>query len=108
MSARGAGGREDQAVVVCPRRTANVKEFVVSDEKLLYRPGKDLGVTLNQSARAIWELCDGRRTIDDIVSELGRRLGCADTQMLCEIHADVINLVEELHDLGLVDNAPTD
>jgi hypothetical protein len=80
----------------------DVKEFVVVDEKLLYRPGEKLGVTLNQSARAVWDLCDGRHTIGQIVRELGQRLGCTDSPMLGEIHADVTSVVAQLRDLGLV------
>ncbi len=90
-----------------PRRTENVKEFVVVDEKLLYRPGEDLGVTLNHSARAVWDLCDGRHTIDEIVRELGERFGCTEIPMLSEMHVDVKSLITQLHDLGLVHDAPT-
>jgi hypothetical protein len=94
-------------VTACPRRKANVKEFVVTDEKLLYRPGDDLGLTLNQSARAIWDLCDGRRTVDDIVRELGQQMGCTEAPMLCEIQADVMSLITRLRDLGLLENSPS-
>jgi hypothetical protein len=90
----------------CPRRSENAKEFVVLDEKLLYRPGEELGVTLNQSASAVWDLCDGRYTIDQIVRELGQRLGCTEEPMLIEMHTDVKALVIQLRDLGLVDGVP--
>jgi Coenzyme PQQ synthesis protein D (PqqD) len=90
-----------------PRRLDSVKEFVVLAEKLLYRPGDQLGVTLNHSARAVWDLCDGRRTIDEIVSELGQRLGCTEGLMLGEMEMDVDQLLAQLDELGLVDEGTT-
>ncbi len=56
-------------------------------------------VSLNQSARWIWELCDGSRTAEDIVLTLGRRLGLAGGSL----HGDVVSAVDQLAGLGLVE-----
>jgi hypothetical protein len=87
----------------CPRRLDNVQDFVVLHEKLLYRPGDELGVTLNHSARAVWDLCDGQHTIDEIVRELCQRIGCTDAPMQSEMRKDVAHVITQLRDLGLVD-----
>ncbi len=44
--------------------------FVVEemdDEILLYRPSTHKAIHLNETAAAIWKLCDGTRTVKDIV-----------------------------------------
>jgi coenzyme PQQ biosynthesis protein PqqD len=47
--------------------------FFVEDmdgEKLLYRLGAHKAIHLNQSAAVIWTLCDGTRTVADIIKLL--------------------------------------
>jgi hypothetical protein len=39
----------------------------LADEILLYRPTTHTAIHLNGMAAAIWKLCDGTRTINDIV-----------------------------------------
>ncbi len=66
-----------------PRRRKKIREFRVKDELVLVAPARpaDLlddgagnrALTLNRSSRAIWELCDGRRSPDDIVGVLKER-----------------------------------
>lgn len=42
----------------------------IDGETLLYHLGQTKTVYLNQSATIIWQLCDGERTVDEIVSLL--------------------------------------
>jgi coenzyme PQQ biosynthesis protein PqqD len=53
-------------------------------------------VTLNSTAADVLELCDGKRTLDDIVAELASRYGGAD------VRPDVENLLGALAARGLV------
>lgn len=53
----------DEAVLVRPREAARILDG--ADE--------NRAVSLNQSSRAIWELCDGGRSVDEIVSALETR-----------------------------------
>lgn len=63
-----------------PRRVSQVRQFAVGNEIILVSPDSSLGgdkdepinqaVTLNPSSSAIWELCDGKRTIDDVIDTL--------------------------------------
>lgn len=62
-------------------------------------PGQEIGVSLNRSARAIWELCDGRRTLAEISQELGRDLGCPGDELLDDVEA----AVRQLSELSLVE-----
>ncbi len=56
-------------------------------------------LALNASAAAVFELCDGARSVDDIVHELARRFPGAD------LAADVDELLEQVGALGLVQDA---
>jgi hypothetical protein len=51
-----------------PTAVANVKEEVIAGELLLYHPAQTKAIYLNPSAALIWGLCDGRRSIREIVN----------------------------------------
>jgi len=56
-----------------PQRCGGVREARLLDEMRLEIPGCTEFVTLNSSAAAIWELCDGTRNLAEVVGELERR-----------------------------------
>ena len=56
------------------------------------------GLSLNESAGAILEMCDGARTVADIARELAARAGDDATK----IEADVIAFLRAMKDRGLV------
>ena len=56
-------------------------------------------LALNPTAAQVLELCDGKRTIDDISAELSARFQGAD------VHADVENLLLSLANRGMVKDA---
>lgn len=70
----------------------------VLDELVIYAPGSSQAISLNASARAIWELCDGTRTLDDLCVELSGAAGLASDQL----HEDVSGAITRLHELGLI------
>lgn len=53
-----------------PRRRSVLLQESLLDELLVYDPVRREAFTLNRSARAVWVLCDGRRTIVEIAAEL--------------------------------------
>ncbi|HEX4110714.1 MAG TPA: PqqD family protein [Solirubrobacteraceae bacterium] len=61
------------------------------DELLVYDEQRDVACRLNHTAALVWRLCDGKRSIDDLVVELGEK---ADRDM---VHVALDTLVE--HDL---------
>ena len=46
-------------------------KYAVADEMVLLSPEYDKTVSLNHSAKVIWDFCDRRRTISEISNELG-------------------------------------
>jgi pyrroloquinoline quinone biosynthesis protein D len=63
---------------------------------ILYPEG---ALGLNETAVHVLELCDGKRTIEDIADELSARFGGAD------VHDDVENLLISLANIGMVKDA---
>ena len=59
---------------------------------LLYPEG---ALTLNETAVAVLELCDGVRTIDEISAELGSRYET-------DVSADVLGLLRSIADRGFL------
>ena len=66
---------------------------VRSRHVLLFPEG---AIGLNPTAVSVLELCDGKRTIEDIADELSKTFNGAD------IHADVENLLIDLANRGMV------
>jgi pyrroloquinoline quinone biosynthesis protein D len=69
----------------------------VRERHVLLFPEGALG--LNPTAVAVLELCDGKRTIEDIADELSARFNGDD------IHKDVENLLLALANIGMVIDA---
>ena len=69
----------------------------VRERHVLLFPEGALG--LNPTAVSVLELCDGKRTIEDIADELSARYNGAD------IHKDVENLLLALANRGMVIDA---
>ena len=69
----------------------------VRDEHLLLIP--EGAVRLNQTAVEVLELCDGERSLDEIVAALSERYGGAD------LDDDVHGLVHAMAERGLVIDA---
>lgn len=85
-----------------PRRRAGVEAFPLHlwNLLILYRLDRDEAYSLNPSAQAVWQLCDGRWSVPQIAEELGRFLGVADADRL---GAEVEAAVAELTSLGLLE-----
>ena len=81
-----------------PRQVAGIVTSEVLDELVAYSPATSQAVSLNPSARAIWELCDGTRTVDEICAELAEAAG-ASVEVL---RADVTSTLDRFRELGLV------
>jgi len=79
-------------------RTPGVVTSEVLDELVAYVPASSQAVSLNVSARAIFELCNGTRTVDDICSELSEPTGMPPEAL----RADVQAAIDQMRDLGLL------
>ena len=93
-----------------PRRRPQIREFFVNDEVILVARGAagdglDRGadnraLTLNRSGRAIWELCDGSHSIDDLVGVLAARFPVDREMLFRQVHDTVARMSE----LGFIDD----
>jgi len=81
-----------------PRRTDGVVTSEVLDELVAYVPATSQAVSLNASARAVWELCDGTRTLEDICDELSEVVAMSPA----DLRSDVQSALDRLRELGLV------
>ena len=76
---------------------ARLRYDEVREEHLLLIP--EGAVRLNPTAAAVLELCDGERSLDDIVGALSARYDGAD------VRDDVVELVDGMAQRGLVVDA---
>ena len=84
-----------------PRRKG-VQEHPLGDELLLYTPEMARAFSFNQSAQAVWELCDGHRTLLDISRDLAQRYDAPSDQLLGDVKA----AVQRFQELGLLEPEP--
>ncbi len=67
-------------------------------ELLLYHPATTRTLHMNDSASLIWNLCDGKRTIQDIVTTLAE----AYPESAESIENDVTQTIKNLFDNGVL------
>ena len=71
----------------------------LDDAYLLYHPGGDQIVQMNPTAYVIWQLCDGQRTVDELVEVLQQ----AYPDAVNEIATDVPEMLQQWAKDGCVD-----
>ena len=76
-----------------PVRASAAREYQLGDELLLYVGNRESAYALNESARAIWDLCDGTRTADDIARELARIVGLPVENLRTDVDRTVVELL---------------
>ena len=75
-----------------PCRRNGIEEHILLDEIVLYYPEREVAFSLNSSAKAIWELCDGKHTVIEISQKLGSCFGCSREKLLSDITTAIIKL----------------
>lgn len=73
-------------------------EQAVDDELILFNPATETYFTLNRSAREVWELADGTRSLDEIARDLGSRYGMSAESL----RDDVTTIVDGFVEAGLI------
>jgi hypothetical protein len=81
-----------------PCRAPDIVTSEVLDELVAYAPVSSQAVSLNASARAIWELCDGMHTLDEICAELSAEADVAPEAL----RGDVTDTIARFRELGLL------
>jgi hypothetical protein len=85
-----------------PCRRRGVREGRILDRLFLDIPGRSDTMTLNASAAAIWELCDGSHSLAEVAYRLEERFGMPQGG----VRADVQTVVERLRSIGALELKP--
>ncbi len=99
IARRAEGG---ELAFVRPRRRTGVRVGRVLDQTVLEIPGRSDTLSLNPSAGAIWDLCDGARGLADLTRELATRFQLTPEEM----RPDVQSVIERLESVGALDLEP--
>jgi hypothetical protein len=81
-----------------PRQVPSFRLERLDQDLLLYHPGLTKTVHLNPTASLIWQLCDGRRSVDEIAALLRE----AYDENAADITGDVESTLTRLADEGAV------
>lgn len=81
-----------------PKRLPGLRVKEVEEEILIFKPETGEAFLLNPTASAIFELCDGERTVSSIISTI-LSLVEADPE---KVQADVMKALEEMEQKGLI------
>ena len=71
----------------------------IDGEATVYHPTLTTAVYLNDTGALIWELCDGSRTVSDIIEALGRQY----PESRAQIETDVKMLLCQLTERGIAE-----
>lgn len=88
----GQAHRRSVSDIVRPQPRPGVRPYPVADELVLLPPTFSYMVSLNHSAKHIWELCDGRHTVADISRELHHRYSSVNGDLLCHLQTTLLML----------------
>jgi coenzyme PQQ biosynthesis protein PqqD len=77
-------------------------------ENLLYRLGGHKAIHLNDTATVIWKLCDGNRTVQEIIDLLKNEYPGAETAVAADVREAIATLVREGALLEAVGVAPAE
>jgi len=83
-----------------PLRLSNLLERQFENELVLYDIGKDHLFRLEVVAAAIWDLCDGRHTSDEIANDISSAFQIIREQAL----RDVQTAINDFQRLGILVN----
>ncbi len=73
-----------------PERREGIEAIPVHDDLVLYDWVARNGISLNETARKIWELADGSRTVTAMAEEIAGEIGISDEEALEELEKDLI------------------
>ncbi len=77
-----------------PRRIAGYLLEKMDDELLLYHPAETKVMYCNQTASIIWQLCDGKRTVQEIVELLAAAYPAAADEVENDVQATLQQFAE--------------
>lgn len=75
-----------------PTRTGNLMQSPGSDGWTIYEPESDSLHVLNDSAKAIWELCDGETHPTEMAAAIAELTGLDEVEAERDVRATLANL----------------
>jgi hypothetical protein len=93
------GSAAGAPAIVRPVRRDRVLGCPAAGELVLYDGRKRQAISLNLSAAAIWDMCDGSRTVSQIAAELAELT----SQPRHAIEAEVCAVIEQLQGLRVIE-----
>jgi hypothetical protein len=103
-SAPADDAREGLPPAYIPRRRGDVLELDLGDGLIIYDRDASLVHHLNPSAALVWRMCEGESSVGELVEDLVDVLGLS----LDEVNAQVPELLRELDELALTEDASAD
>ena len=82
-----------------PVARPGLEKSEMGDETLLYNAENDKVSMLNKTAAAVWELCDGKHTIEEIAAEITESLGPPEGR---DVKSDVEAAIEKFREDGIL------
>lgn len=82
-----------------PLKSADYMVEELDGETVMYSPLVRKSVHLNESGRLIWELCDGKSTVGEIISVLTGAYPEAAEQVSSEVR----EMIQQFRDEGIID-----
>ena len=90
-------GLQNAMIDHIPVPTADVEMEVVDGEVLLYHPQQTRAIYLNPTAAVVWGLCDGSRSVREIIRVIGESYPDADS-----VTDDVLATLTRLRESGVL------
>lgn len=84
--------------IALPQHSSGFKIEMIEGEILLYHLEDNSIYYLNQTAALIWHLCDGRRTVDEIITKVSE----AYPESAGTIAGDVENILQQFLEFGAI------
>ena len=82
-----------------PKRASNAEVTISGAVAMIHVPESPVGFELNQSAFAMWNLCDGNTTMEEMAGAISELTGISVHQALDE----VIGVIGTFEEAGLVE-----
>jgi hypothetical protein len=76
-----------------PFRNESCQMEELDDEILLYNPTNNKTLYINKSASVIWQLCDGRQSVQDIITMIQEAYPGNEAELESDVMATLENLL---------------
>jgi hypothetical protein len=82
-----------------PQRKLDYRLEQLDDELLLYHPNENQIVYLNQTVSMVWGLCDGKRSVKEMIELLEK----AYPEAAASIASDVLKTLDKFYESGCIE-----